>query len=525
MIISFSLISHNLHSHPGQVIKSYPLTGKFCTGLTFDGTYLWVADYKSDTIYKIDPASGAQLHQIPSPGFWPMGLAWDGKHLWNADKEQKKIFKIDPNDGTILTTIDAPCSFPEGLAWDGKTLWIGDALKNKIMKIDLSDGTAVKKFDGPAKSVTGLAWDGKYIWSSDRLKDEIYMLDPETGEVLIIIDAPGPYSRGLAWDGNTLWNTDPQTDSLYRIIRSDNETYRLKNTRKASITLTHQAKVYGEGTLKNINTFLAIPQDMPQQKIINISYSSVPTLKKDRWQQQVAVFNYKEIPSNASALSIMKVETKISEIRYFIFPDKVGTLESIPKEISQLYTANGSKYMTDDPYIQKLAKEIVGDEKNPYRMARKIFNYVRNNLEYKMEGGWNVAPVVLQRGTGSCSEYSFSFIALCRAAGLPARYVGALVMRHDDASMDEFFHRWPEVYLPNYGWVPMDPQGGDKPLPRDQAMNIGNLPNRFLITTQGGGDSEYLGWYYNCHEQYQTEPKVEVSIEAFGEWEPVGNGE
>jgi len=134
-----------------------------------------------------------------------------------------------------------------------------------------------------------------------------------------------------------------------------------------------------------------------------------------------------------------------------------------------------------------------------------------------------VAPVVLQRGTGSCSEYSFSFIALCRAAGLPARYVGALVVRGDDASMDDTFHRWPEIYLPNYGWVAIDPQGGDKPSARDQAINIGDLPNRFLITTQGGGDSEYLGWYYNYNEKYSTEPQVQVYIETFAEWEPAGN--
>lgn len=133
----------------------------------------------------------------------------------------------------------------------------------------------------------------------------------------------------------------------------------------------------------------------------------------------------------------------------------------------QRYTSDGSKYRISDPYIQTLVHEVVGNETHPYWIARKIFNYVRNTLTYQLEGGWNTAPVVLKRGTGSCSEYSFAFISLCRAAGLPARYVGSLVVRNDDASLDDVFHRWPEVFLPHYGWIPIDPQGGDKPSPRD----------------------------------------------------------
>ncbi|MFZ0390473.1 MAG: transglutaminase domain-containing protein, partial [Calditrichia bacterium] len=424
----------------------------------------------------------------------------------------------------VLQVLDAPGSSPEGLAWDGSTLWVSDPRSDEIMKLDLSDGTAVKTISAPAKYPQGLTFDGTYLWCADRIQDELYMFDPEKGEVVLIVKSAGPYPRGLAWDGKYLWNVDYQNDRIYKLVRQDDELYSLENPRNARVTLIHEVKAYGDGQIQQLDVYLAIPEKLPQQEILNIdfapdNYQNV----QDRWDQPFAHFSYQDIPAGKVRQTRMIVETQISDIHYYIFPDRCGTLQDIPEEIRKTYTANGSKYQLEDEFIQKKAAEIVGDETNPYWMARKIFNYVGKTLEYKLEGGWNVAPVVLQRGTGSCSEYTFSFIALCRAAGLPARYVGSIVVRGDDASLDDVFHRWPEVYLPSYGWIPIDPQGGDKDLPRLQAMNIGHLSNRFLITTRGAGDSRYMGWYYNSYETYRTDPQLQVNVETFAEWEPMGS--
>lgn len=516
------IMSALLYAHPGKIVKGFKINANYPVGLTFDGKQLWLSDYKLDRLIAINPENGAVITTLPSPGFWPAGLAFDGVYLWNLDSKQKKIFKIDPADGSILFAIDSPGNSPQGLAWDGKTLWVSDQSGDQIMKLDINDGTAVKIYPAPAKNPQGLTWDGQYLWCSDRVLDEIHMIDPDNGEVLMILKSPSKYPRGLAWDGKYLWNVDYQADSLFQLVRKDDQNFHLTDKRHAVTTFLHQSTAYGKGLLQELNVYLALPQNLPQQNILNISYNNQPDQTvTDKWGQNFAWFHAQGIKSGQTHALEMKIESEISDISYFIFPDRCGTLDDIPADIRKTFTSDGSKYLLTDPFIQEIAKKIVGDEKNPYWIARKIFDYVRNTLEYKLEGGWNVAPVVLRRGTGSCSEYTISFIALCRAAGLPARFVGSIVVRGDDASFDDVFHRWPEIYLPTYGWIPIDPQGGDKDLPRDRAMNIGHLSNRFLITTQSGGDSKYIGWYYNSWETYKADPQVLVNFETFAEWEPL----
>jgi hypothetical protein len=47
------------------------------------------------------------------------------------------------------------------------------------------------------------------------------------------------------------------------------------------------------------------------------------------------------------------------------------------------------------------------------------------------------------------------------------------------------------------------------------------LANRFLITTQGGGDSEYLAWGYNSFATYKSTGYCNVEQDNFGFWEPL----
>ncbi|MCD6099532.1 MAG: transglutaminase [Candidatus Marinimicrobia bacterium] len=508
--------------YTGEVAKSFNTPGPCSTGLTFDGKNIWVADRKLGKIFCISPENGKILKEIKAPGNWPMGLAWDGKYLWNADPKARKIFKIDPKDGTIVRIVDAPTPSPRGLAWDGKYLWCTDNALDKVMQISPYDGTTIIEYKSPAGDPRGITYDGKYLWISDRITDEIYMMDTASGSVIIITDAPGPFTRGLAFDEKYLWAVDYQNDKIYKLKVRDGEKYLLENEREANITLTHRIRNYGPGRILKADVHIALPLDRVSQKVLNTEYIVPPTdFVTDQWGQKTAHYTYKNIKPGEIAESVVKFHAKVYGVKYFVYPDEIGTVRDIPKDIKKKYLQDSDKYQINHPAIKKAVKEAIGDETNAYWIARKIYNYILKHMYYELSGGWNTAPTVLTRGNGSCSEYSFVFISMCRSAGIPAKYVGSVVVRGDDASIDDVFHRWVEIYLPGYGWLPVDPSGGDKPSPRDQARCFGSLSNRFLITTDSGGNSKTLGWYYNTNEFIITQPDTKYEVETFAEWEPI----
>jgi hypothetical protein len=58
-------------------------------------------------------------------------------------------------------------------------------------------------------------------------------------------------------------------------------------------------------------------------------------------------------------------------------------------------------------------------------------------------------------------------IALCRAAGIPARFVEGVTYGLSDSGPSLEQHDWMEFYLPGIGWVPADPTWGRREAKRD----------------------------------------------------------
>ncbi len=513
----------------GEVLKVIKTPGPCPTGLASDGKFLWLADDFTDRIYKIDPAKGTVVSSFESPGHHPEGLAWDGKYLWHIDAGEKLMYKLDPATGRALTILESNSPNPRDLAWDGEYLWIADFRSDTLLKVSTVDGMMVQTLTAPAGETTGLTFDGKYLWVADRGEDRIYLVNPADGWCLSSFRSYGPFPAGLAWGNGTLWNVDYENDEIYQVEVFSSDIRSRWEEKKLTLEFFKEFRNYGPGVVKTLDIYLPIPEDRDNQTLIGpVKFDPQPKeVIEDSWGQKIAHFEYKDLKGYSAVRPGWKVDATISAVEYFIYPDKVGTLDDIPADIKKKYTQDGDKYCLTDPYIQELAHKVAGGEKNPYWIVRRVFEYLAEHLEYNLKpvGGWNPAPTVLRRGTASCSEYSYTMIALCRSLGVPIRYVGAVSLRGDDASMDDVFHRWTEVYLPPYGWIPFDVNKGDRgpgTRPGEKVLGIGNVAARYVITTENGGGDKYLWFGYNYGFNWTSEGKCRIHEENYGLWSPLG---
>ena len=110
-----------------------------------------------------------------------------------------------------------------------------------------------------------------------------------------------------------------------------------------------------------------------------------------------------------------------------------------------------------DARIVQLARRIRGDTRDPVVAARRIAQWVHDSLEKSVSVTIPSAIQVLDSRSGDCNEHTQLYIALARAAGIPARSAAGLAQ----VGRKFYYHAWPEVFVGK--WVAVDPTFGQFP--------------------------------------------------------------
>lgn len=124
------------------------------------------------------------------------------------------------------------------------------------------------------------------------------------------------------------------------------------------------------------------------------------------------------------------------------------------------------------PFIQALYQEIVGEETNPIRKARLIYEYITSHVRYSYVRRYSTIPNISEYAginlKGDCGVQAVLFITLCRYGGIPARWQSGLFA----APYDIGGHDWAQFYVAPYGWLYADLSFGGS------AYRLGNEERR-----------------------------------------------
>ena len=110
-----------------------------------------------------------------------------------------------------------------------------------------------------------------------------------------------------------------------------------------------------------------------------------------------------------------------------------------------------------NPEIQALARRLRSGQTDPRVVAERINRWVHDSLRKEITVGVPSALATLHAGVGDCNEHTQLYVALARAAGIPARVAAGLA--YLDGKF--YYHAWPEVWLER--WVAVDPTFGQFP--------------------------------------------------------------
>jgi len=111
--------------------------------------------------------------------------------------------------------------------------------------------------------------------------------------------------------------------------------------------------------------------------------------------------------------------------------------------------------------VKEQADKITEGKTTTVAKAKAIYDWVVDNMyrDPKTLGcGKGDVCLLLSAPGGKCTDIHSVFIALCRAAGVPAREIfGIRQGKEPVVDITKWQHCWAEFYLPGYGWVPVDP--------------------------------------------------------------------
>jgi transglutaminase-like putative cysteine protease len=271
------------------------------------------------------------------------------------------------------------------------------------------------------------------------------------------------------------------------------------------ITLVNE----GPGQPEKQNIWVALIRDFPPyQEVGSMEVSPrTYTLVVDEYGNHYAEFDLSNQPAGTTQTVKIDYRVTVNELTY--------DLSRCEGELPEDFTHPELHIESANPQIVTLARDLSQGKSTICQQVRAFYEYVSEKLVYTYNGlNWGAQAALGPMGA-DCTEYASLLAALSRAKGIPARYFeGLLYLDQGTNSLAKTEHAWPDVYLPNTGWVAMDPTLGRTLVNRN--TYFAHYTPDHIIVTMGANPSVLRGNSYWTHLYW---PGNATSIQVTGNWQ------
>lgn len=204
-----------------------------------------------------------------------------------------------------------------------------------------------------------------------------------------------------------------------------------------------------------------IIDEYQEVKSHDLQISSVPQIAHhdDYFGNKIGTFTVREPHYYLEIVSRLKVITKprpVPEDNIFA-GEQWKELEQLQKIMPYVDYLNIEYFK----YAEEVSALILAEHlQTPFKTALWLCKYVYENFEY-LPGVTNVETQPDEIWTlkaGVCQDFAHILLVMLRQVRIPARYVSGYICPNKNGMRGEgATHAWVEAYLPNFGWVGLDP--------------------------------------------------------------------
>jgi len=204
----------------------------------------------------------------------------------------------------------------------------------------------------------------------------------------------------------------------------------------------------GQGPASSLAATTTLPVDCPEQKVEDARLQTAGCQAEVRQvgpEARQLVLRAPQIAAGQVISALWQATVSVCKQYHAYGREMFAERQSIPADVRRQYLGDSPGISTRIPEVRKLQEELSQGLSHPWDLAARFAAWVTKTIRPQV-GRFTNVQTALTCLRGDCEEMSAVLLALCRAAGIPARLVWVPN------------HNWSEFYLTDQEgkgrWIP-----------------------------------------------------------------------